>query len=447
MTTGQFNRVKLNAAIVESFAGIFLSPMYDNPQPTPDLHRQCWGLYCTDTPYAAIAAPREHAKSTALTHDYGLAVSLFREQDFIIIVSNTEGLAVEHLSEIAKVFRDNEEVRSQFGVDSLPTDNNSDLVVRFTDGHECRFIAKGSGQKMRGLKWNGKRPGLILCHKVGTQIYDYDLGWMSNSDHPTAKPVETDCYRVALSEDDGHNEEVSAEHYYLARTSLSEPARWVQTQHLKVGDLIGMPYEPGCEDRLSTDVDSVAIGAQGEGRCTQEGVGAGESGQGSCTEGCLDSKEPGEGQAGQACPLRAQQGLLQREGNRVLEESPRGEATTYSQAARCDCQSHTTVGGHGCDTCDHAASQGAENERGSHRTAPVTACVGTARTCESANSTNEGEPQEVQQRVAGYAVADGFIWRPVTNLTFIGKGLVVAVRTKTGFYKTAFGMSHNCDDL
>ena len=156
-------RVVLNADIVESFAGLFLSPMYDNPQPTPDLHRECWGLYCSDAPRAAVAAPREHAKSTALTHDYSLAVSLFREQDFIIIVSNTEKLAVEHLSEIAKVFRDNDEVRQQFGVESLPTDNNTDIIVQFTDGHQCRFLAKGSGQKMRGLKWNGKRPGLIIC--------------------------------------------------------------------------------------------------------------------------------------------------------------------------------------------------------------------------------------------------------------------------------------------
>ena len=145
-------RVVLNADIVESFAGLFLSPMYDNPQPTPDLHRECWGLYCSDAPRAAVAAPREHAKSTALTHDYGLAVSLFREQDFIIIVSNTEKLAVEHLSEIAKVFRDNDEVRQQFGVQGLLTDNNTDIIVQFTDGHQCRFLAKGSGQKMRGLK-------------------------------------------------------------------------------------------------------------------------------------------------------------------------------------------------------------------------------------------------------------------------------------------------------
>ena len=33
-------RVKLTAELIEAFAGTFLSPLYDNPQPTPDLHRE-----------------------------------------------------------------------------------------------------------------------------------------------------------------------------------------------------------------------------------------------------------------------------------------------------------------------------------------------------------------------------------------------------------------------
>lgn len=157
------SRVKLTAELVEAFAGTFLSPLYDNPQPTPNLHRECWKLYCEDVPLAAIAAPREHAKSTALTHDYGLATALFRAEDYIILVSATEDLAIGHLADIAKELRENDDLIREFKITRLSTDAKTDIVVDFADGHQCRFLAKGSGQKMRGLKWNGKRPGLIIC--------------------------------------------------------------------------------------------------------------------------------------------------------------------------------------------------------------------------------------------------------------------------------------------
>ena len=156
-------RVKLTAPLVESFAGMFLSPMYDNAKPTPEFHREGWRMYCTDDPQVALAAPRGHAKSTALTHDYALAVALFREQDYIVIVSNTEELAIGHLGDIARVLRENDDVRGAFGIAELETDNKADVVVRFQDKHRCRFVAKGSGQGMRGIKWDGKRPGLIIC--------------------------------------------------------------------------------------------------------------------------------------------------------------------------------------------------------------------------------------------------------------------------------------------
>lgn len=157
------SRVKLTAEMVEAFAGVFLSPLYDNPQPTPDLHRKCWKLYCSGVELAAVAAPREHAKSTALTHDYSLAMVLFREQDYVVIVSATEDLAIGHLGDIAKELRENEDLIREFRIRKLVSDAKTDIIVEFEDGHQARFVAKGSGQKMRGLKWNGKRPGLIVC--------------------------------------------------------------------------------------------------------------------------------------------------------------------------------------------------------------------------------------------------------------------------------------------
>jgi predicted phage terminase large subunit-like protein len=155
--------VALTASLIEAFAGVYLSPMYDEPVATPDFHRECWDLYCTAGTYAGVAAPRGHAKSTALTHDFGLATALFRVEDYIVIASATEELAIQHLGDIATELRENEEIAKDFQIDKLVVDAKTDIIVRFKDGHECRLIAKGSGQKMRGIKWRGKRPGLIIC--------------------------------------------------------------------------------------------------------------------------------------------------------------------------------------------------------------------------------------------------------------------------------------------
>lgn len=169
-------RVELTAKLIEAFAGTFLSPLYDNPQPTPQLHRDCWELYCSGAELAGVAAPREHAKSTALTHDYGLATLLFRAQDYIVIVSATEELAMGHLADIAKELRENEDLIREFKIKPLVTDSKSDIIVEFADGHQARVIAKGAGQKMRGMKWNGKRPGLIICDDLeeDEQVENFD---------------------------------------------------------------------------------------------------------------------------------------------------------------------------------------------------------------------------------------------------------------------------------
>lgn len=154
--------MKLTAEVVESFAGAYLSPRYDSPQPTPDFHRECWALYCSDAIAAAIAAPRNHAKSTALTHDFGLATALFREENYIIIVGSSEEMAIEHLGDIANELRENEDLRRDFRIDKFVQDQKTDIIVRCLDGYEFRFLARGAEQKIRGRKWRGRRPGLVI---------------------------------------------------------------------------------------------------------------------------------------------------------------------------------------------------------------------------------------------------------------------------------------------
>lgn len=154
---------KLTPELIEGFSGVFLSPMYDDAQPTPDFHRAGWREYSSDFEWCAIAAPRGHAKSTAFTHDYILAEVLFRSSEYVILVSANEEMAIEHLGDITRELTENDDLIQQFGIEGLTTAAKTDIIVKCKDGHQFRIIARGSGQKMRGRKWNGKRPGLIVC--------------------------------------------------------------------------------------------------------------------------------------------------------------------------------------------------------------------------------------------------------------------------------------------
>ena len=143
-------------------AGLYLSPRYDAPKPTPEFHRECWRRYCSDIPAAATAAPRSHAKSTALTHDFIIACVLFRAESYIIIVGSSEEKAAEHLNDIATELRENDALAAEFRIKRFLRETSTDIVVECLDGHQFRILARGAEQKIRGTKWRGQRPGLII---------------------------------------------------------------------------------------------------------------------------------------------------------------------------------------------------------------------------------------------------------------------------------------------
>lgn len=152
----------IDAAVVEGFVKTFLLRRYDDPKPIPQFHRDLWDLCCLPNRHVAIAAPRGFAKSTTVTHAYLLAKLLFRESRYALIVSDTEAQAAQFLGEIRNEFQNNDELIGVFGVKKMLRDTETDIVVRFDDGGECRVMAKGSEQKVRGLKWRGLRPDLII---------------------------------------------------------------------------------------------------------------------------------------------------------------------------------------------------------------------------------------------------------------------------------------------
>ena len=154
--------MELTAEIVSGFSASLLQKNYDNPVATPQCHYDWWALCTSKHPKVAIAAPSKHAKSTAITLAYVLACVLFRDKHYVLIVSDTITQATQFLGDIKKELADNDNIRSLFKVDCFEKDTEDDVIVRMQDGHRFRIAAKGSEQKMRGLKWNNKRPDLVV---------------------------------------------------------------------------------------------------------------------------------------------------------------------------------------------------------------------------------------------------------------------------------------------
>lgn len=157
------DKVTLTGALIEAFAGTFLSVRYDDPKPTPPFHREAWELYASRCPAACVIAPRDHAKSTGLTFDYILAEVCFRCSDYVILIGSTEDKAAEQLSNISEELETNEDLRAEFGIVAFESQQKTEIIVVCDDGHRFRILARGAEQKIRGAMWKGKRPNLIVC--------------------------------------------------------------------------------------------------------------------------------------------------------------------------------------------------------------------------------------------------------------------------------------------
>ena len=154
--------MSLTSEAIEGLTVGLLAAKYDNPKPIPDLHRELWTEFCSDHPKVADAAPRGHAKTTAITHAAILASVLYRYKSFVLLVSDTEAQAIEFLGDIKAELTGNETLKKTFGLKDVLKDTETNIIVQFNDGEQFRIIAKGSMQKVRGLKWRAKRPDLIV---------------------------------------------------------------------------------------------------------------------------------------------------------------------------------------------------------------------------------------------------------------------------------------------
>ncbi len=153
--------VALDASVIEGFVLNFLIDTYDERAEIPDCHRKWWELATSKKRRVAFAAPRGHAKSTAINHAYGLAASLFKQHPFQIKVSRTYQLACEKLDQAKQELIDNEKIKRIFRLKRFVRERENDFIAEMSDGYQFRMFALGMGQATRGLSWGTMRPTLI----------------------------------------------------------------------------------------------------------------------------------------------------------------------------------------------------------------------------------------------------------------------------------------------
>jgi predicted phage terminase large subunit-like protein len=155
---------KLDAALVEGFQRHYLMAGFDEAASVAPFHRTMWAEACDESKkHCAWAAPRHHAKSSAITLTFAMAAICFRFRDHLLILSDSEGQAVAQLKEIKNEFEENDELRQDFGFRAFLKETDTEIILEFTDGYQIRLLARGSEQRLRGMKWRGKRPNLVLC--------------------------------------------------------------------------------------------------------------------------------------------------------------------------------------------------------------------------------------------------------------------------------------------
>jgi phage terminase large subunit-like protein len=131
----------------------------EKPIEPADFHREIYQL-ALSTKRAAIAAPREHAKSTVVSLFFVLYCICYKIRRFIVLISDTEAQAELLLTAVRAELETNDRLRADFG-DLTGSANWGTQSLTTATG--IRLAARGAGQSLRGLRQRQYRPDLVIC--------------------------------------------------------------------------------------------------------------------------------------------------------------------------------------------------------------------------------------------------------------------------------------------
>jgi len=138
-----------------------------------------------------VAAPRGFAKTTLVSFGYVLHQALFRQRRFVIIASDTADLATDLVSYLRLELTHNQRLAADFG----PACTASGPAGDITTGGGVRILARGRGQRLRGLKHGRHRPDLVILDDLendknvkNPRLVRETLEWITGAVYPAIDP-------------------------------------------------------------------------------------------------------------------------------------------------------------------------------------------------------------------------------------------------------------------
>lgn len=164
ITSSRHMRVKLAKSSPYWFFHIYF-PDYIKAK-TADFQREMFkNLTDDDIRHLVIVSFRGSAKSTIVTMIYTLWSIISDQRKFVIIASQTQPQAQQHLRNIRSEIESNDLFRADFG-DLNAESNEWGIAALSITKFKAKIMSASKGQNIRGLRHGAHRPDLVICDDI-----------------------------------------------------------------------------------------------------------------------------------------------------------------------------------------------------------------------------------------------------------------------------------------
>lgn len=133
------------------------------PLETPAFHKEIFDIVSDkNNRRIGLVAPRGHAKSTIIDMTYPLWAGCYEQEQFVVIICDTYTQAEEFVETLRDEFENNPIIRWLFG----NMRGNNWQQGEFVLSNGIKYIAKGSGMKIRGIRHRHTRPTLMIFDDI-----------------------------------------------------------------------------------------------------------------------------------------------------------------------------------------------------------------------------------------------------------------------------------------